>query len=135
MIALQRLDHLVLTVSDIDQACEFYSAVLGCKIIRFTSSSGDQRHALQIGESLQKINLHPADHPFQPAAKVSQPGSADLCFITSTPLEAVIEHLHRLAIPIIEGPVLARYTSRNCHRASSSLGNPIIESRCCGQVR
>jgi len=93
-------------VSDIEQACEFYSTVLGCKIICFISSDGVQRHALQIGESSQKINLHPAGHPFQPAAKTPQPGSADLCLITSTPLESVIEHFHSLAVPIIEGPVL-----------------------------
>lgn len=105
MISLDRLDHLVLTVSSVDQSCKFYSTVLGCKVIRFDSSDGRERYALQIGDRLQKINLHAAAHPFQPAAKAPQPGSADLCFITSTPIKAVIEHFTSLDVQIIEGPV------------------------------
>lgn len=105
MISLQRLDHLVLTVSDIEQTCNFYTSVLGCKVKLFKTSDGKERVALHIGNSPQKINLHPAKHPFQPAAKRPTPGSADLCFITSTPIEAVIQHLQSLQIPIIEGPI------------------------------
>ena len=106
MIALQRLDHLVLTVSDIEQTCKFYSMVLSCKVIRFGAADDrPARYALQIGDRLQKINLHSADHPLQPAAKAPQPGSADLCFITSTPIKAVIEHFTSLDVQIIDGPV------------------------------
>ena len=101
VIDLQRLDHLVLTVSDIEVTCQFYSHVLGCEVITF----GENRKALRIGQSAQKINLHPAQHPFQPAAQFPQPGTADLCFITFTPIDAVIEQLAQLNVPIIEGPV------------------------------
>ena len=51
MIALQQLDHLVLTVANIELACEFYSKVLGCQIIRVKAASGEDRVALQIGDS------------------------------------------------------------------------------------
>lgn len=105
MIELQRLDHWVLTVADIEATCEFYSTVLGCKIIRFTAANGEERVALQIGDSLQKINLHSAQNPFQPAAQMPQPGSADLCFITSTPLTDAIAHFHHLKISIVASPV------------------------------
>ena len=101
MIALQKLDHLVLTVADIEATCQFYATVLGCKVITF----GDNRKALRIGNSAQKINLHPAEHPFKPAAKHPQPGSDDLCFLTSTPIADVIEQMTQLNVPIIEGPV------------------------------
>ncbi len=87
MIELQRLDHLVLTVADIAATCAFYSTVLGCQVIRFKAGR-EKIVALQIGDSLQKINLHSAQDPFQPAAQMPQPGLADLCFITSTPLIA-----------------------------------------------
>ena len=109
MIILEQIDHLVLTVADIELSCEFYVQVLGCQVIRFKSASGEDRTALKIGDSPQKINLHSAEHsaehPFQPAAKVPQPGSADLYFITSTPLEVAITHFQRLQIPIVTGPV------------------------------
>ncbi len=105
MIELQRLDHLVLTVADVEATCEFYSTVLGCQVVRFKVAGGEERAALQIGDSPQKINLHSVEHPFQPAAQMPQPGSADLCFITSTPLIEAIAHFHNLNISIVAGPV------------------------------
>ena len=33
------------------------------------------------------------------------PGSADLCFLTSIPLEQVIAHIRACEVPIVEGPV------------------------------
>jgi len=104
MIALQQLDHLVLTVADINITCQFYQTVLGCKVIHFIATDGSDRRALSIG-SAQKINLHAAANPLQPAAQFPQPGSADLCFLTQTPLSQVLEHLQSCSIPTIEGPV------------------------------
>lgn len=104
MISLEHLDHLVLTVTDIDVTCLFYQKVLGCKVIHFTTATGDCRRALSIGNH-QKINLHAADNPFQPAARLPQPGSADLCFLTQTPMPQVLEHLHDCSIPVVTGPV------------------------------
>lgn len=101
MISLARLDHWVLTVSDIDATCRFYTEALGCQTIRF----GDNRRALRIGNSEQKINLHDTAHPFHPAAHTPQPGSADFCFITETPLNDVIAHFQQMGIVRLEGPV------------------------------
>ncbi len=96
---IDRLDHLVLTVRDIDQTCRFYTMALGMEVVTF----GSGRRALSFGS--QKINLHEAGHEFKPHAKTPVPGSADLCFISSIPLPAVMEHLIAGTIPIIEGPV------------------------------
>lgn len=100
MVKIDRLDHLVLTVKDIDATCEFYSSVLGMEIIIF---SGD-RKALGFGS--QKINLHQQGKEFEPKANHPQPGSADLCFITLTPIEQIVEHLNQRNVLIIEGPVI-----------------------------
>ncbi len=96
---LDRLDHLVLTVRDIQATCDFYSRVLGMSVVTF----GGNRKALQFGN--QKINLHETGKEFEPKAAAPTPGSADLCFITSVPLDAVIAHLHAERVYIIEGPV------------------------------
>lgn len=96
---IQSLDHLVLTVKDIETSIAFYCDVLGMQHITF----GDDRHALKFGE--QKINLHQADNIFQPAACTPTPGSADLCFIVNTPLSQVIHEIESNNIKIIEGPV------------------------------
>ncbi len=96
---IERLDHLVLTVANIEAACAWYSRVLGMQAVTF----GDGRMALAFGQ--QKINLHQHGHEFEPKAAHPLPGSADLCFITRTPLDQVIAHLQVNSVPIIEGPV------------------------------
>ena len=93
------LDHLVLTVRDIDTTCDFYARVLGMDAITF----GAGRRALAFGA--QKINLHQRGREFEPKAEAPTPGSADLCFITSVPLAEVIEHLSACGVEVIEGPV------------------------------
>jgi catechol 2,3-dioxygenase-like lactoylglutathione lyase family enzyme len=96
---IDRLDHLVLTVQDIDKTIEFYVKVLNMQPVSFTNN----RRALSFGQ--QKINLHPAAAPFKPHAIKPTPGSADLCFISSTPIPEVIAHLKTAGIMIEEGPV------------------------------
>jgi catechol 2,3-dioxygenase-like lactoylglutathione lyase family enzyme len=97
---IDSLDHLVLTVQDIQTTCEFYSRVLGMQVIIFAEG---QRKALQFGN--QKINLHQRGKEFEPKAQHPISGSADLCFLTSLPLEQVIAHLQSCHVPILLGPV------------------------------
>src|SRR5712692_1870871 len=87
---IARLDHLVLTVADIERTCAFYTRVLGMEVVTF----GEGRTALRFGQ--QKINLHAADKP--------TPGSGDLCFITELPLAEIIAHLERCGVAIVAGP-------------------------------
>lgn len=96
---VERLDHLVLTVRDVSATCAFYARVLGMTETTF----GAGRKALAFG--CQKINLHLYQHEFEPKAASPMPGSADLCFITATPLTQVIEHLQASDVAILEGPV------------------------------
>jgi catechol 2,3-dioxygenase-like lactoylglutathione lyase family enzyme len=96
---IDRIDHLVLTVRSIESSCAFYSRVLGMDVVTF----GAGRKALAFGA--QKINLHQAEHEFEPKAAHPAPGSADICLIASTPLSEVIAHLARCEVPILEGPV------------------------------
>ncbi|HPX61651.1 MAG TPA: VOC family protein [Deltaproteobacteria bacterium] len=97
---ISSLDHLVLTVKDIDAtSIAFYTKVMGMTVETFAAG----RKALIFGQ--QKINLHEANNPLKPHAKHPSPGSADLCFITETPLDEVINHLNNLNIHIEEGPV------------------------------
>ncbi|MQA85336.1 MAG: VOC family protein [Streptosporangiales bacterium] len=96
---VDRLDHLVLTVVDVDRAIDFYTRVLGLRAVTFDGG----RHALEFGRS--KINLHQAGHEFEPKAAHPTPGSADLCFIAEDPLEDVLRHLASHGVAIEEGPV------------------------------
>ena len=95
---IERLDHLVLTVADIDRTCAFYTRVLGMEVVHF----GEGRTALKFGQ--QKINLHPAYRIPGLVADKPTPGSGDLCFITMVPLNEVVTHLETCGVPIVAGP-------------------------------
>jgi len=84
---IDRLDHLVLTVGDLERTCLFYRDVLGMKVVEFEGG----RKALLFGQ--QKINLHQAGREFEPKARRPTPGSGDLCFIAETPLVDVVRQL------------------------------------------
>ena len=96
---VDRLDHLVLTVADVETSCAFYGRVLGMRVVTF----GNARKALAFGT--QKINLHAHGREFEPKARRPTPGSADLCFLTSVPLPEIVAHLNAQGVAIVEGPV------------------------------
>jgi catechol 2,3-dioxygenase-like lactoylglutathione lyase family enzyme len=98
-VKIDALDHLVLTVADIDASCAFYERVLGMRTVSF----GAGRKALAFGT--QKINLHRHGHEFEPKAERPTPGSADLCFVTATPLAEAMAHLRACGVELLEGPV------------------------------
>lgn len=96
---IDALDHLVLTVADVDASCAFYARVLGMQTVTF----GEGRKALSFG--VQKINLHRHHHEFEPKAAFPVPGSADLCFLTKVPVDQVMAHLAACDVAVLEGPV------------------------------
>jgi catechol 2,3-dioxygenase-like lactoylglutathione lyase family enzyme len=98
------LDHLVLTTAHEAACIDFYTRVLGLSLESFSAGSPPvARRAFKFGQ--QKINLHVQGSEFEPKAHLPVPGSLDLCFIASVPLDQVIDTLRRQQWPIIEGPV------------------------------
>jgi catechol 2,3-dioxygenase-like lactoylglutathione lyase family enzyme len=99
---IDHVDHIVLTTRDLDACVRFYTEALGMKLEKFRTPT-EERLALKFGQ--QKINLHVWGREFTPRAHVAAPGTLDLCFIASVPLENVIEKLKASKIPVLEGPV------------------------------
>lgn len=97
---ISRIDHLVLTVRNIEATCNFYHQVLGMQIITFANN----RKALQFGQ--QKINLHQAGKEFEPKAIYPTPGSADICFIGDRPLVQMKNHIISCGVDIVAGPII-----------------------------
>jgi catechol 2,3-dioxygenase-like lactoylglutathione lyase family enzyme len=98
-VAIDWIDHLVLTVADLDQTIDFYVRALGMQPVTF----GTGRRALRFGR--HQLNLHQAGRELEPKARRPIPGSADVCLITTTPLDQVMAHLRACEIPVEEGPV------------------------------
>ena len=98
-ISIDRIDHVVLTVDDVEATCAFYERTLGMTAVTFSGG----RRGLAFGK--QKINLHQAGREFEPRAARATPGSADFCLIAAVPLDVVIAHLAACDVPLVQGPV------------------------------
>jgi catechol 2,3-dioxygenase-like lactoylglutathione lyase family enzyme len=96
---IDALDHLVLTVADVERTVDFYARVLGMEPVTFAGG----RRALAFGE--QKINLHEAGREWEPKALRPTPGSADLCLLTRLAPDAVVTRLAAEGVAVEEGPV------------------------------
>jgi catechol 2,3-dioxygenase-like lactoylglutathione lyase family enzyme len=103
MPSVTGLDHLVLTVADVARTVAFYESVLGMRAAPFSPADGSTRWALAFGA--QKINLHAAAAPFAPHARAPVPGSADLCFLSDTPIATWQDHFALHNVPVTCGPV------------------------------
>lgn len=98
LMTIDRFDHIVLTVKDLDATCRFYTQVLGMRLVE-----GSGRRALHFGQS--KINLHEVGHEFSPKADHPTPGSADICLVSQDGSERILAQLRNFDVPVIEGPV------------------------------
>jgi catechol 2,3-dioxygenase-like lactoylglutathione lyase family enzyme len=96
---IDRIDHLVLTVQSLEATCDFYTGCLGFERV----DRPGRPTALHFGR--QKINVHQAEHTFDPKARRPTPGSADFCLITGGPLSDVTDRLAAHRVPIELGPV------------------------------
>jgi catechol 2,3-dioxygenase-like lactoylglutathione lyase family enzyme len=96
---ITQIDHIVLTVKNIDVTTDFYERALGMEVVTF----GDGRKALSFGD--QKFNLHEVGKEFEPKADKPTPGSIDICLITETPINEVIDELRLAGVSLLEGPV------------------------------
>ena len=100
---IDHIDHVVLTTRDLPACLKFYVEILGMKLDKFQTPT-ETRIALKFGN--QKVNVHEWGREFTPRAHVAAPGTLDLCFIASLPLEEVIKKLEQNKVKIIYGPVM-----------------------------
>ena len=93
---IERIDHIVLTIRDVERSVAFYARVLGMEPITFAGG----RRALRFGN--QKINLQTLGQETRNHACI---GSGDLCLIVRTTPEEVLALLAREGVDVLEGPV------------------------------
>lgn len=103
---IDRIDHLVLTVKDIEATTQFYERVLGFEREFFRGPEGQPRYSLHFGR--QKINLQDRATETPTKARVPTFGSGDFCLIAAVPLDEVIAHLKKESVQIEAGPTTRR---------------------------
>jgi catechol 2,3-dioxygenase-like lactoylglutathione lyase family enzyme len=97
---VDRIDHVVMTCSDLQETASWYQRVLGMEREEY---GGKNRTSLRFGA--QKINLHEVGAEVLPHAKIAQPGSLDLCFVVAVGPEEVVTQLHACGVAVERGPV------------------------------
>ncbi|HXZ02025.1 MAG TPA: VOC family protein [Stellaceae bacterium] len=102
--AIDRIDHLVLTVRDLAASLHFYERVLGARVVPPAQGRGPT--AVAFGR--QKINLHVAGKEFEPRATHPTVGAGDFCLVTEAPIAAVVAHLEACGVAVELGPVPRR---------------------------
>jgi catechol 2,3-dioxygenase-like lactoylglutathione lyase family enzyme len=126
-LTVQALDHLVVQVSDVDASAEWYARVLGMTREDVPPEPGKPpRAAMRFGR--QKINLRPiaASKEDWFTADHEAVGSEDLCFLTDSTPDQVVEHLRAQGVAIVTGPgprhgSLGTLTSVYCRDPDGSL--------------
>lgn len=96
---VEGIDHLVLTVRDLERSAEFYRRVLGMTVAQRRPGG------LSLHFGRQKLNLHQHDAEIHPRAERPTPGAADFCLLAARPLEEVAAHLERQGVELVAGPV------------------------------
>jgi catechol 2,3-dioxygenase-like lactoylglutathione lyase family enzyme len=105
-VKVHALDHLVINASDVARTVAWYKTILGMEVSVFDPGEDKpKRTSLLFGN--QKINVRPigTDKVEWFTADHETAGSEDLCFLTSSPPDAVVAHLKANGVVIEEGPV------------------------------
>ena len=98
------LDHVALTVVDLDRAGEFYERVLGAELVAQYPPEGDALvRSYRLGDAV--VNLHRQGNGVDLVARVPTPGSADFCLRWAGTAETAVAHLRARGVEVIEGPV------------------------------
>jgi catechol 2,3-dioxygenase-like lactoylglutathione lyase family enzyme len=104
-VTIKGLDHLAITVADIERTFTWYRDVLGAGVL-YEQEWRDGKIpvvSLQIGAN--RINVHAAAAPASPHAEAPMPGSADLCFRWIGTADSAARLLAASGVEVIEGPV------------------------------
>lgn len=101
---LEKIDHVVITVKNLNKTIDFYTNILGMKLEKFSSSLNNNqiRYAVNLGS--QKINIHEEIKPIKPNALNPSSGSMDICFISKNKINDWVHHLVKKGINIEIGP-------------------------------
>jgi catechol 2,3-dioxygenase-like lactoylglutathione lyase family enzyme len=118
---VDRIDHVVLTCTDLNVTAAWYQRVLGMEREEY---GGRNRTALRFGA--QKLNLHEVGNKVAPHARHAEPGSLDLCFVIAVRPEDAVAQLHACGVEVERGPVsrigaLGDITSVYCRDPDGNL--------------
>ncbi len=104
-MSIRHLDHLAITVADVEATIAFYRDVLAAEVLYYDLWREGKIPVVLLQLGASRLSVHAASAPAKPHAFRPTPGSGDLCFRWDAPIEDAIALLERHGVPVIEGPV------------------------------
>ena len=101
---LEKIDHVVITVKNLNKTIDFYTNILGMKLEEFSSSLDNDQIRYAVSFGFQKINIHEEKKTIKPNALNPSSGSMDICFISKNKINDWVHHLVKKGINIEIGP-------------------------------
>ncbi len=98
---MRRIDHIVLTVSNLEESMRFYHEVFDMPVI--DQQSNDDVITLRCGHQL--IRLQKTDRPSKLVASHPTIGAADLCLVAGDKVDDILHHFNSYYVDVVEGPV------------------------------
>ncbi|KRM01975.1 VOC family protein [Limosilactobacillus gastricus] len=104
---MRRIDHLVLTVSDLEASKRFYHEVFDMPVI--DDQTNDDVVTLRCGHQLIRLQKNDRANPL--VAKHPTVGAADFCMIVGDQLEDVLHHLKSYYVDVITDEPIVKHGS------------------------
>ncbi len=101
---IQRIDHVAITVADLDAACAFYARVLDA-VIEEEYQIGGRIAVKRVAFGQAILNVHQQGNGVDLVARRPLPGSTDICFRWHGEIDAAKAMLESRGVEVIEGPV------------------------------
>jgi catechol 2,3-dioxygenase-like lactoylglutathione lyase family enzyme len=104
MTLLAGIDHVAITVADLETTCAFYTALFGAEVMRDYRPEGRPLlRVLRLGGGA-RLSIHQAGNGVELVAVRPTPGSADICFRFSGTVNEAAKLLRSHDIEIVDGP-------------------------------
>jgi len=104
MASLLGIDHVAITVADLQTTCAFYERLFGAEIWRDYAPDGRPAvRVLMLGDGA-RLSVHQAGNGVDLVADRPTPGSADICFRFGGSIEEAAALLRRYGLDIVDGP-------------------------------
>lgn len=102
---MRRIDHLVLTVNDLEASRRFYHEVFDMPIVEDQTEDNENEHIVTLRCGHQLIRLQDTNRPkTQLQADRPTPGAVDLCLVSGDKPEDVMHHLKSYYVDVIREP-------------------------------
>lgn len=100
-MAIDGVDHVVITVSDLDTSLEFYQDAVGLEVV----DRNEEGTLATLRAGSQLVRLQTAGRKSSLMAVAPVPGSTDMCFVSPDAPEATAARFQHAGAPVVAGPV------------------------------